>query len=454
MSKKFLVVESTGAYEENLGYGTEEFINTSAGAGSAGLPIVLDSNGLIDSSMISLSNIEHGTLGGLGDDDHTQYSLADGSRNYSAVVSYTSHPTFANDTEIVDKKYVDDITAGERWEDGVLSRIAVPPASPTLNDRYIVIPTATGAWVGHEEDIAEWNGTSWDFYTPATGWKVSVADELDRLYLYDGSDWQAKLFESTTASLGIQKIGVDLQINPTLAGDGLAFTTGVMSVNVDDSSVEIATDTLQVKALGITNDMLAGSIADGKLASDYIQTSEVDDVTIEFGTTLNVKADGINDTHIDFGAGLNQVNASDLPILDAGAYTDATDVEAALQELYLENLERGVLYTSAGVTKGDLVYVSANDTVSTLSTITNADFVIGMAASTVGAASDVKVLADDTIATGVLSAASFGETFFWDGSSLVNSIPNGGGAYVWQAGIAKNATDLHVDIKRIKKNAA
>ena len=47
------------------------------------------------------------------------------------------------------------------------------------------------------------------------------------------------------------------------AGDGLGQSGNTLSVNVDDSSIEINSDTLRVKAGGITNAMLAGSIALG-----------------------------------------------------------------------------------------------------------------------------------------------------------------------------------------------
>jgi hypothetical protein len=50
------------------------------------------------------------------------------------------------------------------------------------------------------------------------------------------------------------------------AGDGLAVAAGDFSVNVDDSSIEIDSDALQVKALGITNAMLSGAIASSKIA--------------------------------------------------------------------------------------------------------------------------------------------------------------------------------------------
>jgi hypothetical protein len=54
-------------------------------------------------------------------------------------------------------------------------------------------------------------------------------------------------------------------------------STGEFSAvaKVDDSSIEIdATNGLQVKAAGITDAMLAGSIADGKLAENYLKVSE------------------------------------------------------------------------------------------------------------------------------------------------------------------------------------
>ena len=65
---------------------------------------------------------------------------------------------------------------------------------------------------------------------------------------------------------GITANANDIALSSTVAGDGLAHASGVLSVNVDDSSIETDSDTLQVKAGGVTNAMLAGSIAAGKLA--------------------------------------------------------------------------------------------------------------------------------------------------------------------------------------------
>lgn len=397
-----------------------EHIATSAGAGDAGKPVKTDAGGKIDESLLDIPTIngllDHGTLAGLGDDDHTIYTKADGTRDFSAVVKYSSHPTFNADTQLVDKKYVDDLFTGDEWQASVLDRIITPPGSPTTGDRYLIdaaLGTATGAWVGQENKIAQWSGSAWVYTTPTTGTKVSVDDETDGVYLYTGSGWDKKFYEATTASTGLVKVGVDIRLDASSAGAGLGFSTGVLSVNVDNSSVEIATDTLQVKA------------------------------------------DGIKETHIDFGTGAGQVSAVDLPIADAGNYTSATEVEGAIQELYGLIAQNGVGYTVGvgGVTKGFPCYVSSSNTASEYGVLSNSARVIGVAATTETAAATVKVLANDTVISGVLSGATAGQAIYWNGSALSATIPSGSGSHVWKLGVAKNATDMHVEVEFIKKNA-
>ncbi len=53
---------------------------------------------------------------------------------------------------------------------------------------------------------------------------------------------------------------IDIKIN-----DGLTITLGEVTINYDDASIGIVSNQLAVKALGITNAMLAGAIADTKL---------------------------------------------------------------------------------------------------------------------------------------------------------------------------------------------
>ena len=82
---------------------------------------------------------------------------------------------------------------------------------------------------------------------------------------------------------------VTLNLDASVAGDGLAHSSGVLSVGVDDSSIETNTDALRVKALGITNAMLAGSIANAKLSNSTIT---VDGQSVALGgsvTTTNTQ---------------------------------------------------------------------------------------------------------------------------------------------------------------------
>lgn len=48
----------------------------------------------------------------------------------------------------------------------VINRQTTPPGSPAAGDRYIVQPSGQGAWAGHSNKIAQWNGSSWNFENP------------------------------------------------------------------------------------------------------------------------------------------------------------------------------------------------------------------------------------------------------------------------------------------------
>ncbi len=141
---------------------------------------------------------DHGALSGLGDDDHTQYILADGSRAFSGDQAMGSNkitglatPTASGDAAT--KDYVDQAISGLDWQESVKDQdLTAPPGSPTTGDRYIVAATATGAWAGKEEQIAEYNGASWDFTVPTEGAAVWIEDE-DLAYVYNaahpGGSW-------------------------------------------------------------------------------------------------------------------------------------------------------------------------------------------------------------------------------------------------------------------------
>ena len=81
------------------------------------------------------------------------------------------------------------------------------------------------------------------------------------------------------------------------AGAALSKDGNTMDVEVDDSSIEVASDAVRVKALGITNAMLAGSI-DGAKIENFIFTDEGSTQgTVQIGNPMEFLAgEGLNTT--------------------------------------------------------------------------------------------------------------------------------------------------------------
>lgn len=68
--------------------------------------------------------------------------------------------------------------------------LTAPPGSPVAGDAYIVKATATGAWVGHETQIAVYSGAAWFYITPRVGDTCFVQDETKLAAFYGGA-WSA-----------------------------------------------------------------------------------------------------------------------------------------------------------------------------------------------------------------------------------------------------------------------
>jgi len=108
----------------------------------------------------------------------------------------------------------------------------------------------------------------------------------------------------------------------TIAGDGLAASSGVLAVTVDDSSIETNSDALRIKASGVTNAMLAGSIADSKL-SQITTSDKVAGSAVELaGTSAFEDSTGLRLKTATAGDGLSM--SSQVMALDLNELTDAT----------------------------------------------------------------------------------------------------------------------------------
>ena len=78
---------------------------------------------------------------------------------------------------------------GARWF-GFTDALATPPGAPADGDTYLVLPSATGAWAGHDNEIAFFMNTAWEFIVPGEGMAGYFAD-TDTAVAFDGTAWNA-----------------------------------------------------------------------------------------------------------------------------------------------------------------------------------------------------------------------------------------------------------------------
>ena len=433
-----------------------EHIDTSAGAADAGKPIILDASGKLDESFIDTAGLEpvlnHDNLAGVANSTaHLEFPLLDGTRAYTGDQSMGGNKITNLADPTADQDAVN-LRTLQNYQNGLKPKAACRVATTAnvniatdleAGDSIDGITLVAGDRILlKDQTLPEQNGI---YIASATGAavraedfnEITPIDEINGAYtaIQEGSENAGKAFvqtgtvvtvdvdpinfvffnaaDSITASNGLVKVGQDIQIDPSSAGDGLSFAGGVYSVNVDDDTLGIDTD------------------------------------------ILKVKANGIGENEIDFGTGAGQVDGGDIPLVDSGNFFTNDNVEDALQQLAGQISQAGVEYTVGvgGVTKGDALFLSADNTVSTYSGINNAEEVIGLAAETKLAGEIVKSIANDVKLDGFAGLVA-GTKYYWDGSAISSTIPSGGGSHVWKVGVGADATTLHTQIIFIRKNKA
>ena len=463
-TRKFLYTDANGDYVESAGaYEVADFINVSTGGPDAGKPIVLDSEGKIDPSMISFNGLSYkdpvrvttdaniadlaagapDTVDGVSlqvGDRVLVKSQSTGAQNGIYVVDvvgtgadgeWSRALDFDEDAE-VKAGAMTIVTEGTANEDTtwlLTTNDPITVGSTALSFAPLPLNTFTGGdgiTINSSGEIAVDLLDSGSGLQFAGGGSDELAIEFASTFTIDSADAlapKASDYASTSNGEGASRIGVE---------DASGYYTG--------TDLESVLNELEGQLGGATSSTFDFTEAN-VLADDDSVYPALEKLDLKWG---------------DLASTANGEGASLVGIEDTGSYFTGTTVEAALQELGLkvEENEDFVEYTvgTGGVTKGDLVYVSAADTVLPYSTLANAEYGIGLAATTEAAAGTVRVLADDEILTGVLTGATPGDKYFWDGSSITSTLPGTGGQYVWQVGIAKNATDLHTDVKFVKKN--
>ena len=137
-------------------------------------------------------------------------------------------------------------------------------------------------------------------------------------------------------------------------GDGLSVSAGEFSVNVDDSSIETNADSLRIKALGVTNAMLSGSIANAKLSNS----------STTFGTTEVSLGSSSTVIHGLTGLKLTQTSAlaldTDADTLIRAAGDDDMRLEVGSASTGLQLTSAALMPLTAGMNLGSSAQHFAN----------------------------------------------------------------------------------------------
>lgn len=184
----------------------------------------------------------------------------------SQKITNLATPTLDNDA--ASKQYVDLMRQGIRLKDSV--KVATT-ANITLSGTQTIDGIAVVALdrvLVKTQTSAQDNG----IYVVAAGAWARADDASTAAEVQDGatvfvqqgtaganSSW-AQINTITTLGTDTQSWVQQGASTSYLGGNGLTLTGSTFDVNVDGSSIEISADALRVKAAGITNAMLAGSI--------------------------------------------------------------------------------------------------------------------------------------------------------------------------------------------------
>jgi len=245
-----------------------------------------------------------------------------------------------------------------------------------------------------------------------------------------------------------------------VAGNGLALTSGILSVNVDSSTIEINADTLLVKDAGITLAKLASnSVDENKIVSTSFDAAgaitggsgtkiaaQVDNSTIEISSNaLRIKDAGVT------AAKLNS-NVADQTTITGGAgsalavqYAPITKATYVAGEAFAANTSFLVRWALTGETAGR-VYKADQD-----NTTTDNFYAFGLALSTsaVSAGGSINVIQLGSQALGssdsAFSAGDIGKPLFLTTSGAFSkTAPSAALSAIVRVGMIQDTTHIFI----------
>jgi hypothetical protein len=78
-----------------------------------------------------------------------------------------------------------------QWQQSVKTKtLSSPPGGESKGDRYIVAATGGGSWTGHTNDIATYDGSTWEYVTAYEG-LICWIEDINKYYYFNGSSWKS-----------------------------------------------------------------------------------------------------------------------------------------------------------------------------------------------------------------------------------------------------------------------
>lgn len=235
-----------------------------------------------------------------------------------------------------------------------------PPGSPTNGDRYIVAATATGAWAGHEDDLAVYRD-GWQFYTPKEGDRLNNVDDGGD-YLFTGGAWGA--------APGGGGAGTGDVVGPA------SSTTNHVALFADGTGKEIK-DGGALAAVALSGDAADVAIAD---AGGYFTGTDVEAALQEAGAVLDGLGTASASDTGDFataaqgaladsalqpnapitGATKTKITYDADGLVTAGADATTADIADSTDKRYVTDAELVVIGNTSGTNTGDQTSVTGN----------------------------------------------------------------------------------------------
>ena len=295
-----------------------------------------------------------------------------GSFNFSSGTLQAGNPSNASD--VANKSYVDGLVgAGIFWKEPARvastanvnlssAPAAIDGVTLSMNDRVLIKDQSSGSQNG----VYEYKGSG-NAMTRSSD--ADAASELDSMAIFisQGATNADAAFVQTADVVNLGSDTVTYVqftgLGQITAGTALSKTGNQLNVQVDSSSVEVnGSDQLQVKALGITDAMIAGNISASKLAGS-IPDSKLDNITTANkvqGSSVQLNASGAisNDSGLKVGVDDStvEINSNALRIKDLGV--SAAKLAGSIPDSKLDNI------TTANKVQGSSVQLNAAGAIS------------------------------------------------------------------------------------------